>query len=70
MTLFLFLEADNYEPSDVEILETYDDYVDEMSRSGVALTGAKIWLEAFKRGMRFNQAIEIAYNKIFIHKEA
>ena len=52
-----------YKPSDVEILEGYDDFLSETLETDHALNGGEIWLEAFKRGMRFNpdasqQAVE------------
>ena len=43
-----------YKPSDVEILEAYDDYLLNMPDNDKSIGGAAIWLEAFKRGMRFN----------------
>lgn len=43
-----------YKPSDVEILEAYDDYLLDMPDNDESIGGAAIWLEGFKRGMRFN----------------
>lgn len=43
-----------YKPNDIEILEAYDDFLLELLEIDRALNGGEIWLEAFKRGMRFN----------------
>ena len=52
-------EPTSYEPSEVEILEALDDWVDEMSSTPVApITSLMAWLEAWKRGMRFNPTAE------------
>lgn len=41
-----------YKLSDVEILEAFDDYWQERACRSIPLH--EIWLEAFKRGTRFN----------------
>ncbi len=40
-----------YTPNDVEILDAYEDFVAEV---GHLSDCSAAWLEAFKRGMRFN----------------
>jgi len=43
-----------YRPNDIGILEAYDDFLRELTDNGETIDKDKIWLEAFKRGMRFN----------------
>ena len=43
-----------YKPTDVEILEAFDDYLENMPDTDDSISGSAIWLEAWKRGMRFN----------------
>ena len=43
-----------YRPNDIEILDAYEDYVQELSGNDEVIDRCNIWLEAFKRGMRFN----------------
>ena len=43
-----------YKPNDIEILEAYDDYLENMPDEAGSISGSAIWSEAFKRGMRFN----------------
>lgn len=45
-----------YKPTDVEILEAFDDYLLNMPDNDESIGGAAIWLEGFKRGLRFNAA--------------
>ena len=49
-----FIGDINYQPSDIEILEVYEDWKSEIKKDFLIINDATIWLEAFKSGMRFN----------------
>ena len=47
-----------YESNDNEILMAYDSYLEDMPDKAESISGATIWIEAFKRGMRFNPNLQ------------
>ena len=49
-----FRETARYEPSDIEILEAFNDWLDERPDENIRCYQPRMaWLEAWKRGMRF-----------------
>jgi len=44
----------DYQPTEIEILEIFDDYANDWEQKSKLPPLQQIWLEAFVRGMRFN----------------
>ena len=50
-----FKETARYEPSEIEIFEAFDDWLNERPTENIRCYQPRMaWLEAWKRGMRFN----------------